>query len=130
MSSEFKNPTTQAERRAVPKNDERQSTTYFELQRVSQELGGRYAQADTVAGAEPFVRYPAASSPWGTRLPDEPSLGFSVEYREPVGTAAEVAASLAALSAPAPTKAPSPAVVETTDSAAKLEAKPLKRRSL
>jgi hypothetical protein len=52
-----------------------------------------------VTGAEPFVRYPAASGPWNdpVQLGVEPPLNWSVEDQESVGTAVEVAASIAAL---------------------------------
>jgi hypothetical protein len=40
--------------------------------------GGRYAGVNptTVVGAEPAVKYPAASTSWQIQLPDEPPLGF------------------------------------------------------
>jgi hypothetical protein len=43
--------------------------------------GGRFAGVNptTVIGAEPAVRYPAASSSWQVQLPDEPPLGFAID---------------------------------------------------
>jgi hypothetical protein len=76
-------------------------TTYHQLAGVDQELGGRFAKADVVAGAEPAVHYPAqpALSPWsGSADPGlEPPTGIDINALEPVGTPAEIARSLEAL---------------------------------
>ena len=43
--------------------------------------GGRFAGVNptTVIGAEPAVRYPAASSSWQIQLPDEPPTGYRID---------------------------------------------------
>jgi hypothetical protein len=89
------NKSDQAERGALAGSTT--TTTLHSLTALaSPEPGGRFAKANYVAGSEPCVQYPAAAGPWagGTRVPDEPPLGFSVDAMEPVGTAAEIEASL------------------------------------
>jgi hypothetical protein len=66
------------------------------------DLGGRYGLVQkpaVVIGASPGVSYPKLpeNSPSNqlARMPDEPSLGYSVNDQEPVGEAHEVRASQA-----------------------------------
>ena len=98
--SELKNPATQAERRAILKND-RDATTFHRLAQIDLQLeGGRFAN---VTGAAQTVDYPRLpNGPWsdGPRVPDEPPLGYRVDDLEPTGEAREVAASLAVAEAP------------------------------
>jgi hypothetical protein len=54
---------------------------------------------DYVSGSELAVHYPAASGPWAdpVQVPQEPSLGYSVNDLLPTGEPHEIAASIAAL---------------------------------
>ena len=103
--------TTQAEQKAVLQNDlrvrrERQADAFSYHERAIAdaeiELGGRFGTIakPVVTGATPLPRI--ESGPWASPdpVPDEPSLGYSVEWVEPVGTPAEIAASLVELEAP------------------------------
>jgi hypothetical protein len=68
------------------------------------EVRGRWTEINksNVVGATPTVDYPRLpSGPWAdpVQVPPEPSLGFSVEDHEPVGTIQEIEASLGAHSA-------------------------------
>ena len=82
-----------------------QTTTYAAQAKAQASLdqaGGRFAVEDksVTSGSEASVTYPTLppSSPWsGPRLPDEPPLGFAVGQMEPVGTHAEIEASLKSL---------------------------------
>jgi hypothetical protein len=90
----------QRERREVIENDRRlrqpegKPDTYFSraLADAGLELGGRFGALakPVVTGTAPYPMLPA-SSPWSVDpVPTEPPLGFSVDAREPVGTAAEI----------------------------------------
>ena len=97
MNKEFVNDSTQAERREVVKNDR---STYLDHARANEEMvaQGRFAKvnATPVAGVPEYPRQPEGS-PWHhDPVPTEPSLGYSVHDLPPVGTPAEVAASIAA----------------------------------
>lgn len=126
------NADEQKERRALA-GSTNVTTTYH--QRAQVELGlddaaGRFGKPSVVTGSEPAVRYPRlpASSPWASDpVPNEEPLGVDVNALEPVGTAAEIEASLAA-SPEAPTEVPSSAVVEPDGAA--IPQHPLKRRHL
>jgi hypothetical protein len=88
-----------------------EGTTLHQLAQVNQELGGRFAKADTNSGENPSVSYPPlpASSPWSgdyAANQPEPPLGVDISYVEPVGTAEEIERSLAQLSSPQQTTAP------------------------
>jgi hypothetical protein len=82
----YDNPADMKTKREVLQQD-RAASTYLDQARVSiAELGGRFAhmaKETVVTGSVPFVHVPGqpATSYWGagTRLPDEPKLGFSVE---------------------------------------------------
>jgi len=85
------------------KNDRavERSSTFFGRAAVELELEGqgRFASGAVVSGAEPAVRYPAAAQgPWGGPMPGlEPPFPADISVVEPVGTAAEIAASIAQL---------------------------------
>jgi hypothetical protein len=106
------------------------ATTYFHQSQVAEELegtAGRWGKPSVVVGQTPAIAYPRlpSTSPWHSDIvPPEKSLGFDISAQEPVGTAAEIEASLAgevgtpstasALVAPvAPASDQSPGVVET-----------------
>jgi hypothetical protein len=101
----------QVERLAIIRGEQKlrpgdqQPTTLHAMSRLSNDLEGRASARDYVSGSDPNVDYPALpSGPWSSnygRVPDEPPLNYSVLEQEPVGTPAEVAASIAALSAAA-----------------------------
>jgi hypothetical protein len=92
---EFDNQASQAERREVLRND-----TYFARQsNTVDDAGGRYAKLtpSNVIGSATSPQYPQQpeNSPWhhDPVAATEP-LGFSVDAMEPVGTHAEVQASI------------------------------------
>jgi hypothetical protein len=95
------NDSPQSERRNVIKNDQRvrEGGTYHQITAAEAGMvGGRFAveAKQRVTGPTP-VRYPTLppSSPWASDpVPREPSLGFSVDALEPLGTAAEIEQSL------------------------------------
>jgi hypothetical protein len=92
---------TQAEKRAVHENDRsvREPTTYSALAEISDPApGGRFA-VDARKPANAVPRQPA-NSPWHADPTGvEPPLGYAIDDQEPTGTAAEIAASRAALGA-------------------------------
>jgi hypothetical protein len=84
----------------------KQSETYFaRAQADLAEAGGRFARpkptvTSGAGGAGSAVpKQPATTSPWARHWvpPTEPPLGIDVNAMEPVGTAAEVGRSLAAI---------------------------------
>jgi hypothetical protein len=96
---EFKNDTDQHTRREVLRND-----TYFSRQQNTvDDAGGRFAKLipSTLTGqSQPVPRLPE-SSPWHhDPVPATEPLGFSVNAMEPVGTQAEIEASIPALKPP------------------------------
>jgi hypothetical protein len=103
--SDLKNDSTQAERRAVLKND-RAPTTYHQLAGVDQALegGGRFGRVEYITGNEPSVCYSAASAPWadGPQPGLEPPFPVDISVVEPVGTAQEIERSLSALAETSP----------------------------
>ena len=118
------NKLDQNDRRAIAGSTT--GTTYHKLAQIDQELelGGRYREKETITGSErttDYRRLPEGSFWAGDPVGLEPSLGYSVDDLEPVGTYAEVQASLelGGLSAPvdmipgSETAASSP-VVETS----------------
>ena len=112
MTHEFTNRSSQAERKAVVKND-----SYFSRQQNNvDDAGGRYAKLTptNVIGSTALPTYPQLppSSPWSSGFDQnlERPLGLSVEEMPANGTEQEIQSSLLALS-PAPVAA-SPAVVE------------------
>ena len=107
---EFDNQASQAERREVLRND-----TYFARQsNTVDDAGGRYAKLtpSNVIGSATSPQYPQQpeNSPWhhDPVAATEP-LGFSVDAMEPVGTHAEVQASIE------PALIPQVATPSTTD---------------
>jgi hypothetical protein len=66
---------SQAEKRRIIRE---QATTMYQHARsaANDEAGGRFASVNAamVVGAEPALKYPAASSGWQIQLPDEPPL--------------------------------------------------------
>jgi hypothetical protein len=86
---------TQQEKREVLRNDRRvrEASTYHAAAQsnIDDERGGRYAHLGsptTVTGSAPTSVHPMQpeNSPWHRDpVPDEPSLGFSVDAMEPVG---------------------------------------------
>jgi hypothetical protein len=109
--SDLKNDRTQAERRAVLKND-RAPTTYHQLAGVDQALegGGRFGKVEYISGSEPSSQYPRlpALSPWSGSgdVGLEPPTGVAIDAMEAVGTPAEVSASLSQFAEPAGPVAP------------------------
>jgi hypothetical protein len=104
MRRDFQNTASQGEKAEVLRNDralrpgDREPTTFHQLASVDVELGGRFARPDYITGTEPASRYPhlPASSPWASDpVPPEEPLGFAIDAMDPVGTAAEIEASLA-----------------------------------
>lgn len=97
INDRLKNDSSQAERRAVLKN-ERETSTFFAQAQIGLSLeGGRFAQEVHFSGSAPSVEYPRlpASSPWASDpVPPEEPTGVAVDALEPCGTAAEIAASL------------------------------------
>jgi hypothetical protein len=91
----YDNEATQAERRAVLKND-----TYFSRAQatIGDELGGRFKPlSKTVVVGVPQVPRQPPNSVWsGDVVPPEPPLGYSVHDMVPTGTPSEGAASIAA----------------------------------
>jgi len=95
---------TQAERKAVLQNDlrvRRQADAFSYHDRAvadaEVELGGRFgALAKPTVVSGPVYPQQPANSPWHSDpVPDEPSLGYSVEAVEPVGEPGEIARSVA-----------------------------------
>ncbi len=93
MTYDLKNNSGQSERREII-SGERKASTYFDQQRVAQELesSGRFAKADVVTGPE---AYPAGASWTRDSAGIEPPLGVRVDAMEPTGEAYEVERSLA-----------------------------------
>ena len=95
----FHNETTQAERRAAL---EQGSTLHQFQQSDAATSHGRYDahEKTTVVGATPVPVYPAGPD-WTAVDPcgQEPPLNYCVDQMEPVGTAAEIEASIAKLTA-------------------------------
>ena len=108
---EFNNDTDQHTRREVLRND----TLFSRQQHTPDDAGGRYAKLTpaTITGSTPSPQYPKqpANSFWShDPVAATPPLGFSVDAMEPVGTPAEIEASLPTLNSPV-VRAP-PAAVE------------------
>ena len=131
--TDFKNDSTQAERRRLLTNDRPQTSSL--LDHVEPEGGGRFAELarrdagkPTVVGATPSVQYPAGPGWTRDEVPQEPPLGFCVNDLEPTGEPFEVERSLTKLAASpgAPSVSSSTASVETGDAANPA----LKRRKL
>ena len=100
----------QKDRLAVLKNEqaqhqaEHEPSTYHAMANLDTGITPSRVGKSYVSGSEQAVQYPAAAGFWSSdyaRLPDEPALGWSVEAQEANGTPVQVAASIAALSAPA-----------------------------
>jgi hypothetical protein len=94
---------TQEEKRNTLANDRRvHKNTYFS--HAHPDEGGRFAVSDQprrhVVGSTPMPQYPiqpgGAWSNQAAAVPPEPSLGFSVNELEPLGTRAEIEQSLRA----------------------------------
>lgn len=93
----YNNEASPAERKRVLENDRKVSTYHALAQAAADDLaGGRYGNVTktTVTGADPRVavpKQPATSfSNQFRNMPNEPSLGFSVEDQEPTGEPWEV----------------------------------------
>jgi len=98
----FDSESSQAERRAVLKN-EREASTYSQFA-IADDSGGRFKNQTPrmTVGATAAPQYPPqpAGSPWNDEEAIEPPLGFSVDEMVPVGEAHEVAASLSEANPP------------------------------
>jgi hypothetical protein len=94
---EFRNDSSQDERKAVLKND-RQAQTYFERaqETIGEEMGGRFAHlAKASVTPVPQVPRQPPNSPFaGDVVPPEPPLGYSVNDMIPTGNPSEIAASI------------------------------------
>jgi hypothetical protein len=137
---EFNNPATQQEKREVLRND-----TYFARQsHTVDDVGGRFAKLTpaTITGSATSPQYPQQpeNSPWhhDPVAATEP-LGFSVDAMEPVGTHAEIEASLKPASIPHVAALPHTEVERTGERVVSVVSSPLstqatrslnKRRSL
>jgi hypothetical protein len=100
----YRQDATQREREEVLRNDQRANTFAGRAISEADDVRGRWAEINksNVVGATPTVDYPRLpSGPWAdpVQVPPEPSLGFSVEDHEPVGTIQEIEASLGEQSA-------------------------------
>ena len=90
-------------RRETLKNDQRvrdQGTTFHQAAiSEANENRGRFAATnkETVVGSMPVVNYPAAPNWAPDPVPPEPPLNVDIDAQEPVGTEAEIAASIAKL---------------------------------
>jgi hypothetical protein len=84
-NNDFRNQSSQAERRAILRQD-RDASTYHAQAKLSEQLdAARYKS--TIVGNEESVRYPAASGPWSGPQPGpEEPLGVDLNAFEPVGT--------------------------------------------
>jgi hypothetical protein len=95
----YDNSATQAERKAVLRND-----TYFARQsNTVDDAGGRFAKLtpSNLTGQSYQVPRLPENSPWHSDpVPATEPLGFSVDAMEPNGTPEEVKASIAALKPP------------------------------
>jgi hypothetical protein len=100
---------SQDERRDLLQNDRdllpKTTLSTFAEAFADEERGGRFKteQPTHVIGSTPIPKYPElpASSPsHHDVVPDEPPLGFSVEQLEPLGTEAEIEASINKLTKP------------------------------
>ena len=98
----YSNETTQAERKAIVKND-----SYFARQsNTVDDAGGRFAKLTpaTITGSTPAPQYPQLpaniSLASGFDVAATEPLGFSVDAMEPVGTQAEIEASIPTLNSP------------------------------
>ena len=93
---EFQNDATQAERRAVVKNDR---STYLDhaIANAEAEAQGRFAKvnATKVVGVPQVPRQPEHSFWHHDVVGQEPPLGYSVNDMMPTGNPAEVATSVA-----------------------------------
>lgn len=126
----FRNDASQKERAAVLKNDFRAKTLQGRaVAELQMEERGRFARNVNVTAATGAPTYPAASDWTQDHLPIEPSLGFDVNAQEPVGTIAEIEASLATHRAGAtqgaPSRPPSPSNVKLAPVSRKLMMRPL-----
>ena len=94
----------QQERKEALANDrklrpgEHEPSTMFAMANLDTGVTPSRVGKDYVAGSELAVQYPAAAGPWAdpVRVPDEPSLGYSVNDLLPTGEPHEIAASLSA----------------------------------
>ena len=86
-----------AERRATLENDrkvreQQRGTTFHQYAQstANDDAGGRWAtvNAVSVVGADPAVRYPAASAHQRDPVPTEPPLGYSVDDMPPLESSA------------------------------------------
>ena len=69
---------------------------------ANDEAGGRFAAINptTVVGADPQLKYPAASPSWQIQLPDEPPLGVDNSALEPSAVYSPVEVGAPVLEAP------------------------------
>jgi hypothetical protein len=100
---EYHNDTSQAERKAILKNDQRvreeQRASTFHAQAIADvgaELGrfGHLAKSTTVVGSRAGPVYPTqpSTSPWShDPVPNESPLGYAIDEMEPLGGSAEMA---------------------------------------
>jgi hypothetical protein len=78
------------------KPDDPELSTYFELASMT-DPEDAIVEASEIVGSKHFIGYPAAADWSSPRLPDEPPLNEDISAVEPVGTPAEIEASIEAL---------------------------------
>jgi hypothetical protein len=101
MNRDFINPATQAEKQEALQNERRlreadAPSCYFQMAAagIDLSLSGDSSPASFVVGSTPHVNYPRSGYEVGVEVGVEPPTGQAVDAMEPVGTAAEIAASL------------------------------------
>jgi len=119
------------------RTSDREPSTFHQMANLDLSLGGRFSAGGYVAGSDPTTEYPRLpeGSPWGSgpQVPTEPPLGVSVEVVEPVGTPAEIAASIAELasevSAPATSSGSLPPAREHLPSPSRTASEAIQRQA-
>ena len=95
----------QQERKDVITNEQKlrpgdhEPSTMFQMANLDTGVTPSRVGKSYVSGSEQAVQYDIPSGPWSSdyaRLADEPPLGYAIDAQEPVGTFAEVQASLSA----------------------------------
>jgi hypothetical protein len=102
----YNNSATREERAEALRNEQRlrkqeasQPTTYHKLAGLSDDLGGRYKEKETISGEQATTQYPkipGEGGPWSSGdNPVEPPTGVAIDAQEPCGEFFEVEQSIA-----------------------------------